>query len=256
MSNQFQNQPSGNSFAVEPPQRAVASAPAVATAAKAEPNLDFITTDNREAEYQAALKHSKKVKFWKFAFPVFGVIVLCVLIGALVLRSLETGGVTIGNIDVNDGNLVMEAPELNGFDKNKRPYNLSASQAIQDLENPTRVELLDILAELPMDNEITATIQAGNGIYDADAKTLVLKDNINLVTSNGMTVTLQDADVDIGNSTMRTNNPISATSSQADISSETMRVEEGGNKMIFEGKVRMTLRPDTLQDASETNEQN
>lgn len=245
MSNQFQNQ--ANS------QLAGGNASPLHVS---EPNLDFISTDNRENEYQEALKHSGKVRFWKIAFPAMAIIMILGIIGALIYNSLKVPDVAVESISLTDGKLVMENPELSGFDKEKRPYNLTALKAIQNAENPSRVELLEIIAKLPMDDEITATITAGNGIYDAEAKTLVLDKAVNLVTSSGMVLNLQDASVDIGKSIMHTNNPINATSPQADITSNTMMVEDGGNKLVFEGKVRMTIRPDELKKANVTNDQN
>lgn len=242
MSNQFQN-----------PQLAGDHASHMQTSGT---NLDFISTDNRENEYQEALKHSGKVKFWKIAFPAMAIIMILGIVGALIFNSLKVPDITVERINLTDGKLVMENPELSGFDKEKRPYKLTASKAIQNAENPSQVELLQIVAKLPMDDKITATITAGNGVYDAEAKTLVLKEAVNLVTSSGMVLNLQEASVDIGNSIMHTNNPINATSPQADITSNTMLVEDGGNKLVFEGQVRMTIRPDELKKANETNDQN
>ena len=252
MSNQFQNQAQGQyvpASANGATPSGVQSAPAQAPSS----NLDFISSDNRENEYRDALKHSTKVKFWKIAFPIIGVLVILGIIGALVLKSAEVPNVAVESINLIDGKLVMENPELSGFDKNKQPYSLTATQAIQNADNPNQVELIDILAELPMNEKITATISAGNGVYDADAKTLQLKDTVNLVTSSGMVLNLQDASVDIGNSIMHTNNPINATSPQADITSNAMMVEDGGNKLIFEGRVRMTLRPNELKETNDPN---
>lgn len=249
MSNQFQNQAQGH---YTPATAGANYAPQQVTA----PNLDFISTDNREREYQEALKHSTKVKFWKIAFPVIGVLVILGIMSALFIKSFAVPNVTVEGINVSDGKLVMENPELSGFDKSKRPYSLSATKAIQDASNPNQVELEDIQAELPMNEKITATIKAGNGIYDADAKTLELSRKVNLVTSSGMTLSLEDASVDIGNSIMHTNNPITGKSAQVDISSNAMMIEDGGNKLIFEGRVRMTLRPDELKKADTDDEQN
>lgn len=247
MSNQFQHQGQGHYI----PANAGANHAPGQTAV---PNLDFISTDNREREYQEALKHSTKVKFWKIVFPIIGALVILGIIGALFIKSFEVTDVSVENISLSDGKLVMENPELSGFDKEKRPYNLTATKAIQDASNPNQVELQDILAELPMDETITATVKAGNGIYDADAKTLKLTKKVNLVTTSGMTLVLEDANVDIGNSIMHTNNPITGKSPQADISSNAMMIEDGGNKLIFEGRVRMTLRPDELKKADTDNE--
>lgn len=249
MSNQFQNSVQGN---YAPANVSAQSAPQQTSA----PNLDFISTDNRENEYREALKHSTKVKFWKIAFPVIGVLLILGIIGTFIMKSFEVPDVTVEGVNLSDGKLVMENPELSGFDKEKRPYNLTATKAIQDASNPNQVELEDIQAELPMDETITATITAGNGVYDADAKTLELTQKVNLVTSSGMVLNLEDASVDIGNSIMHTNNPITGTSPQADISSNAMMVEDGGNKLIFEGRVRMTLRPNELKKADTTNDQN
>lgn len=249
MSNQFQNQAQGHYI---PASAGANHAPQQANV----PDLDFISTDNREREYQEALKHSSKVKFWKVAFPIIGVLVILGIMGALFIKSIAVPDVAVESINLSDGKLVMENPELSGFDKEKRPYNLTATKAIQDASNPNQVELEDILAELPMDETITATIKAGNGIYDADAKTLQLSKTVNLTTSSGMVLVLEDASVDIGNSIMHTNNPITGKSPQADISSNAMMVEDGGNKLIFEGRVRMTLRPDELKKADSNNDQN
>lgn len=255
MNNQFQKHNPGHYIQEE--ANGSRPQPSIETGRRSDhPNLDFISIDNRENEYRDALKHSKKVKFWKIAFPVIGIIVIAGIAGAMFMSSVNTPEIAIDDITLDDGKLVMENPQLNGIDKNRRPYNLTAAKAIQDTSNPNRVELQQISAELPMDEKYTATIKAGNGVYDADARTLKLKETVNVVTSSGMIVNLQDADVDIGNSSMKTNNPISASSPQADIASNTLSIEDGGNKMVFEGRVRMTLRPDKLRQASETNAQN
>ena len=235
MNDQYQYQSSGHH-----PSNDVAGA---GSAAGTAPNLDFITSDNREKEYRQAVRHSGKVRFWKVALPILAILIILGISVALVIRSLSNSDAIVEGINVSNGKLVMENPQLNGVDKNKRPYNLSATRAVQDISNPARVELQKILAQLPMDDKTTATITAGVGVYDAEAKTLSLNEQINVTTTSGMALFLQDASIDIGNSSMQTKNPISATSPQADISALSLQVEDGGDRLVFEGKVRMTLRP-------------
>ena len=248
MNDQYHYQSSGHH-----PSNDVAGAGNVAGNA---PNLDFITSDNREKEYRQAVKHSNKVRFWKVALPVLAILIILGISIALVVRSFSNSDAIVEGINVSNGKLVMENPQLNGVDKNKRPYNLSATRAVQDISNPARVELQKILAELPMDDKTTATITAGMGVYDAEAKTLILNEQINVTTTSGMALFLQDASIDIGNSSMQTTNPISATSPQADISALSLQVEEGGNRLLFEGKVRMTLRPDGSKTGEANNDDN
>ena len=54
---------------------------------------------------------------------------------------------------------------------------------------------------------------------------------------------LEDADIDIGQGQLKTSNPVFASSSQADISADSLEVGESGEHVVFEGKVRIILRP-------------
>jgi len=213
-------------------------------------DLDFILAEKREAEFKRAIKHTGKVKLLKIVLPIIGVLVILGISGALIINSLLSAGITVDNITASNGKLVMENPQLNGFDSNQRPYNLNANMAVQDAENPMLVELLEISASLPIDDLISANISAGQGFYNADEKTLALDQKVHVVTNNGMSLTLQDADVDIGAGTLTTDNAILATSPQADISAQSLVVHENGAHLIFEGGVRMTLRPDALNEGN------
>lgn len=209
-------------------------------------SLEFLTAERSDLEFQKANRHSGLVRFLKIALPVLAVVIIVLIAGALIARQFLLPNIDIGNIRMDDGKLVMENPNLNGVDQNQRPYSLRADRAIQDASNPSVVELQKISATLPMEQNISADILAGNGVYDADAKTLVLKENIRVETSDGMSIQMLGADVDIQNGTLVTSSPIVASSPQADISSNSMAVEDGGKRLVFEGGVKLTLRPKNL----------
>jgi len=213
-------------------------------------DLDFILHERREAEFEKAVRHTNKVKLLKIALPIVGVLVILGISGALIINSLLNSGVNVDSISVSDGKLVMENPQLNGLDGKQRPYNLSANKAVQDASNPMLVELQEISASLPVNDLVSASINAGKGFYNADAKTLLLAKEVHVVTNNGMSLTLQDADVDIGAGTLTTKNAILATSPQADISAKSLSVHDNGAHLIFEGGVRITLRPDALREGN------
>ncbi len=210
-------------------------------------DLGFLSGYRSDAEFEKAARHSGRVKFLRVLLPVIGVFVILGVIGTLVVQKMFLPDIEIANIEVNDGKLIMEDPNLNGVDENQRPYRLKADRAIQDSANPAVVELQSIIATLPMDDTVSANIVAGNGVYDSDLKTLVLTKEVEVKTSDGMEIYLQDADVDIDKGTLKTRSPITATSAQADISSASLLVEEGGERLVFEGNVRMTLRPKELK---------
>ncbi|MEM9332112.1 MAG: LPS export ABC transporter periplasmic protein LptC [Pseudomonadota bacterium] len=222
---------------------------AAASAPSSPSNLEFISGQRSDHEFDEAIRHRKRVKFLKFAMPVVGILILLAIIATLIIRQFFVTDIDLGAIAVQDGKLVMENPNLNGFDKNRRPFSLSAERAVQDADQPKRVELIRISANLPMDDTVSAEVRAGNGVYDAEERTLVLTEQVHVRTTDGMKIDLEDADVDLAEGTLKTDNPIFASSPQADISAGSLLVEEGGDRLIFEGAVRMTLRPKALKEA-------
>lgn len=214
------------------------AAPAVTTH-----DLDFVDGYRSDYEFEKAKRHSGIVRWLKIILPVIAVLIILFVLGALVVRQMLSVELDLGQIKMDGGKLVMENPNLKGVDENSRPYFLTADRAIQDAANPTVVELQRISATLPMDESISAEVVAGNGVYDADAKTLVLRETVEVTTTSGIFVRLDNADVDIEKGTLRTTSPVTATSPQADISSATLNVEGGGERLVFEGTVRMVLRP-------------
>ena len=199
-------------------------------------DLEFVFSERNEAEYLGAIKHANRVRALKIILPIVGVLIILGLAAALVVRQMFLPEIDLGAIAVQDGKLVMENPNLNGFDKHKRPFSLSATQAVQDADSPRRVELIEIRATLPMDDDISASVSAGRGVYDAEAKTLILDRQISIQTTNGMRFDLEDADIDIGQGQLKTSNPVFASSSQADISADSLEVGESGEHVVFEGK--------------------
>ena len=198
-------------------------------------------------EFAQAQRHSGKVRFLKIALPVVAVLVILGIVGALVVQSLFNPSIGIGQISMKDGKLVMEKPELNGFDNKNRPYSLSADNASQNIENPARVSLEAISANLPLQDDVSASITAGTGLYDADEKTLVLGGNVQLTTSDGMQLDLEDANVDIDGGILKTENSVYAKSPEAEISSDGLLVEKSGKRIVFEKNVKMTINPSQLR---------
>ena len=210
-------------------------------------DLDFIAGERDVGDFNRALRHSNRVRILRVAFPLIGVFILSLVIGAYFWSQSFLPQVTIAATEIRNDKMVMKNPALNGVDEKNRPYNLKASEAITNPKQPKQVELMQIDATVPMDEGVFAKILAGNGFYDADAKTLKLGGEVDVKTDNGMTLRLQDADVDMGLGTLVTQNPVSITTEQAIISSEKMSVANNGEVVVFENRVRMTIYPDKIE---------
>src|SRR5690606_11026279 len=96
-----------------------------------------------------------------------------------------------------NGKLVMANPNLNGFTKENRPYNLTATKATQDIKNEGVITLEGISAKLPVGAENQAIINAQNGIYDNVNGRMKLVGDFTVTTTDGLIARMSSADVNI-----------------------------------------------------------
>jgi lipopolysaccharide export system protein LptC len=205
--------------------------------------LDFVSRARTVDDFDRARRHSRRVAFLKFGLPVFAALAVVGIVGAFFWSAASLPSINLGATKIEDGKLVMDNPQLNGFDQKKRPYSLAARKAIQDATHPTRITLEEITASLPMDTGV-AKVVAGNGFYDADAQTLKLGGSVSLDTEDGMSIRLDDADIDIGAGEMKTVNTVMVDTGRAVVNALGLTVEDKGARIVFESRVRMTIRPE------------
>lgn len=205
--------------------------------------MAFVAGKRHVHAFHRANRHSGRVRFLRIALPVTGAVVVVALIAAYAFSGLGGGEISIASTGFRDGRMVMKNPELNGVDASQRPFSLSATEAAQDPARPGRIELTGIDATVPMEGNVFARIIAGNGLYDVGAKTLSLGETVDVETGDGMSIRLQDAEVDMGRGLLQTGNPVMMKTRQAEVSADTLSVEDNGERIVLDGRVRMTIYP-------------
>ena len=200
-------------------------------------------THRTSAEFERAHRHSRRVRFLKRALPIGGLAAIVVIIIAFFVTAISPGSIDLGETRIENGRLVMRNPQLTGTDDAERPFNLTADKAFQQADNPTRISLEGISGRLPMSDTEFAVIRAGNGIYDTAAETLVLDGNIAVDTDTGLAIRLRDADIDIDSGRMRSDSSVSVDTGRAQITAESLTIEDNGRVIVFENRVRMRLLP-------------
>ncbi len=108
----------------------------------------------------------------------------------------------MGNLVVSGTKITMESPHLSGYTTDRRPYELWAKTATQDLTDPDHVDLKTLRAKLLMEDQSTVTLDALNGLFDSKAQLLDLHKDIFLQTSTGYEARLSQAFVDMGKGTV------------------------------------------------------
>jgi lipopolysaccharide export system protein LptC len=205
--------------------------------------MAFMSAGRSPEEFARAQRHSRRVRFLKLALPIGGVLSILLLIGAYAVSQFALPSIDPGEARIMDGKLVMNNPKISGSDSQNRPYHLSADRAVQDASKPTRVTLENIKGDLTIDAENSAAVTAGQGVYDSIAKTLVLSGKVAVDTRDGMSLRLEGASIDIGEGTLKSDQPVAIDTGRAQISADSVTVSDQGNVIVFEKRVRMTLQP-------------
>jgi lipopolysaccharide export system protein LptC len=197
----------------------------------------------RRRAFQAARRHSRLVRRLRFLLPVAGVV-------AVVAFSVATRFALPGDLDlsvarmsVTRNAIIMDNPELTGFDSRDREYSLSADRAIQALARPNQVRLEDIKAKVTVAGRGTATVTAGAGDYDNAESTLKLFGGIEVDSSEGYALRMTDADIDFGGGTIASPNRVTLRFADSETTGGAISVTGGGQVIVMEGGVRTTLMP-------------
>lgn len=215
----------------------------------AEVARQFAASDKDSTVFRAAERHSRRVRFLKFALPATAVL------GAAVFSwftffstSSVPSNISLENAGIEDGKLVMTNPKLDGFTKEKLPYKMSAVRALQQVGNTNVISLEGIDAELPLGKDLRAQVKAKSGVFDNANRQLTLDSDISLTTSDGITARLQSADIDIAGNSMSTDHPVEINNSNSSITADSMQITESGKVMTFEKRVRLVIQPTKLQE--------
>ena len=211
--------------------------------ASASDGLDFMSSGRGAEEFLRAHRHSRRVRFLKLGLPLGAAIVIFGIAGVTLLSNSGLPDVEIGDTTVKDGKLVMSNPRLDGTDQQNRPYNLTADKAVQDSAKLSRISLEAIVGKLPISNDGFAAVRAGTGVYDADAKTLELGGNVSVDTDDGMSIRLEDAQIDIGSGSIKSARPVEVDTGNANIKAQSLSVSDKGKTIVFTGSVHMTIQP-------------
>src|SRR3954452_8594213 len=159
-----------------------------------------------EARFAIASRHSRMVRVLRVAVPTAVILAMAAILAISIFNPfrmlLPKLPVDIGNLVVSGTKVTMEAPHLTGFSTDRRPYDLWAKAAIQDLTDPDHVELDTIRAKVTMEDRSTVTMDARTGYYDSKQQLLDLRKDIFLQSSTGYEAKLSQAYIDINKSTV------------------------------------------------------
>ena len=202
-----------------------------------------------------AARHSRLVRFLRIAVPAAVTLSLASIVLVSIFnpfRALMPELPSMDNLVVSGSKITMESPHLSGYTTpDRRPYDLWAKTATQDLTDSDHVELNTLHSKVLMeDQSTTVTLDARTGIFDNKQQTLDLRKDVFLQTSTGYEARLNQAFVDMNKGTVTSDDPVNVKLTNGTLSADRLRISEGGAVVRFEGNVVMNI--DHLDDGNGT----
>src|SRR6202790_2502695 len=203
-----------------------------------------------EARFKIAARHSRMVRALRVGGPAGVILAMAAVVAVSIFNPfrmlLPKLPLDVGNLVVSGTKITMESPHLSGYTPDRRPYELWANTATQDLTDPDRVDLKTLRAKVLMEDRTTVTLDALNALFDTKQQLLDLHKDIFLQTSTGYEARLSQAFVDIGKGTVTSEEHVDVKLLNGTLTSDKLRITGGGEIVRFEGNVVMNL--DNLGD--------
>jgi lipopolysaccharide export system protein LptC len=200
--------------------------------------------------FRAAARHSRFVRFLRFAIPAGIAAVVAIILVATFFnpfRLIAAFPIDPGKISLSGTKIVMELPRLHGFTADSRPYELVARAAAQDLTKPEVLELKDISAQVELKDGQRVTIKSINGVYDTKGELLKLNDHITLNSTSGYEGHLSEATMNVASGNIVSESPVEVKLPNGLLNANRLEVMENGALILFGGGVELTLTPDQLR---------
>lgn len=198
--------------------------------------------------FSKAARHSRSVRRLKILLPVAAVAITLALIATAFVQSLMPANVTLGAASIENGMIVMTNPGITGRNRDGIPYSLKADRALLPAANPddSTVLLENVVAQVPIEESVTAVVNAVRTLYDRASERLAIHDPFTIKLSNGMHAEFNSAEIDIQGGTLKSDDPVTVTATQASVVARNINITDNGQKITFGGGVHVTLSPSAL----------
>jgi len=206
--------------------------------------------ESRQRAFAKAKRRSARVKLLRGVILIGGMAAVIALLGIAFFNPFATklGSLSFGTLSVQGTKIVMDRPKLAGFRGDGQAYVMTAEQALQDVKQPTVVQLQKVDGEMGMPGSEATHLSADIGFYDSLAEHLALSGNVQI--KNGrFTVLLRSARFDFKSGVYGSDDPVEV---QAGDGSTTILADRAaavnhGQELRFDGHVRTRIVPQISQ---------
>lgn len=187
--------------------------------------------------------YSRFVTGMKFGLPALAVILLLSLfVSSGTFNSRPEIAITFQEVGAINDDLRMVSPRITGVDRKGRPYVLTAETATQTVDNPNRILLETINADLLLDDAGDwLSITSRYGTLETEGETLDLREQIDVYSAQGYEFHAQTAQMDLKTGGLVSHDPVHGQGPVGTIKANGVIATENGEKITFTGGVRVVV---------------
>ena len=184
-------------------------------------------------------------KFIRFFRKFIILIALAFVVAVAIWMNIYNQDQSIPSAETADtprGEAALVSAQFDGIDSEDRPYRVTADKAVRSTDNADLIDMTNPMADLLTADERWLAGTAQTGEYDQAASTLALQDDVKLYYDDGVEFTLENALLNLKDTTAVSDSPVSGQGPSGQISGQALNITESGNKIIFKGPAKMRLR--------------
>jgi lipopolysaccharide export system protein LptC len=208
----------------------------------------------REQAFARAKRHSSRVRLARLAILIGALGAILALLAITFFNPFATklGSLSFGALSVEGTKIVMDRPKLAGFRSDGQAYSVTAERALQDVKQPTLVQLRKVDGEMGMTGGEPTHLSADAGVYDSLAEHMELSGNVRIKNTH-FTVLLRSARFDFKSGVYGSDDNVQVQAGDGTtIFADRAAAINHGQELTFEGHVRTRIVPQAnLQPTAE-----
>lgn len=182
-------------------------------------------TSLKDARRRTALVH-----ILRLLFTIGAVLSAGWLLGTVIESSLRERRTQPGTAGLT---VTVHGPRFDGYDDNDKPYTLTAMTAQRRRDNPVLVDLVN-----PRLKDATSTtVQAREGVWNAETEELDLVGDVVMTDAGGYTFTSQKTRMYVRESRVEGQEPLNGFGPVGEVKADAYEVLDDGNRIILKGNV-------------------
>lgn len=191
--------------------------------------------------------YSKTVRRLRLILPMIAVAIVAALFTWV---SFDDEGAIIENPPLEETKKTAQNellnPNFESTDNQGRPYSVTALKASQDDNDENLVRLEKPQGTIKLQQNETLTLQAEQGRYHQEQKTLHLTGAVNLLYNQNYEITSSAVQVDLNNSIAWSQNDTQGGGPLGTVKAKGFEIDVGSEKLILQGPATLTLNSEAL----------